>query len=193
MFEGIARLRSGYHEETFPFWWENHTLKFKGYFKIEWIFIKDVNNKHFAGLYNTEGEEVIKSKDCDTVDAHTANKIIEIFAAKKAKRNIFSDFGYMDEREREYIRKMYEFTAYYNQYNGMGYNGQRFDFSQMSMVGNPLGMMNQMPQQQASQVQVNPMSQPMNGSASMIPQTTVIPGSNLGFQMNPVSKNSKKR
>lgn len=21
MFEGVARLKSGYHEETFPFWW----------------------------------------------------------------------------------------------------------------------------------------------------------------------------
>lgn len=52
MFEGVARLKSAYHEETFPFWWENHTLKFKGYFEIEWVYIKDINNKHFSGLYN---------------------------------------------------------------------------------------------------------------------------------------------
>ena len=50
---------------------------------------------------------MVKSKDCDTVDAQTTNRIIQIFAAKKAKRNIFTDFGFMDEREREYVRKMY--------------------------------------------------------------------------------------
>lgn len=60
------------------------------------MYIKDVNNKHFAGLYNYEGEEVIKSKDCDTLDSETANKMLEIFAGKKSKRNIFMDFGYMD-------------------------------------------------------------------------------------------------
>jgi hypothetical protein len=53
MFEGVARISSAYHPETFPFWWENHTLKFQGYFEIEWVYIKDVNNKKFAGLYNS--------------------------------------------------------------------------------------------------------------------------------------------
>ena len=100
MFEGVALLKSGYHEETFPFWWENHTLKFKGYFQIEWIYIKDVNNKHFHNLYNAEGEEVVKSKDCDTVEGNTTRKMLEIFSERKLKRNIFWDFAFMDERER---------------------------------------------------------------------------------------------
>ena len=55
MFEGVAKLVSGYYDDTFPFWWQNHTLKFKGYFLIEWIYIKDINNKHFNDLYNYEG------------------------------------------------------------------------------------------------------------------------------------------
>lgn len=85
----------------------------------------------------------------------------------------------------------------------MGYNGHRYDFSQMNMVGNPLGMMNQMPQppQNQNQVQMNAqMNQQNNGNNGMnMPQTMMrpngneIPGSNLGFQMNPVSKNSKKK
>lgn len=68
MFEGVARLVSDYYEETFPFWWENHSLKFKGFFFIEWIYIKDVNYKHFDGLYNMDNEELVKSKDCDYLD-----------------------------------------------------------------------------------------------------------------------------
>lgn len=52
MFEGVAKLVSNYNEETFPFWWQNHNNKFKGYFNIEWTYIKDINYKHFEGLYN---------------------------------------------------------------------------------------------------------------------------------------------
>lgn len=142
MFEGVARLKSGYHEETFPFWWENHTLKFKGYFELEWVYIKDVNNKHFNSLYNTEEEEVIKSKDCDTLDSATTLKMLNVFHVRKSRRSIFMDFAYMDERESQYIRKMYELTAYYNShYNMMGYNRQGYDFSQLNLVGNPLNTM----------------------------------------------------
>jgi len=56
MFEGVARLVSGYHEESFPLWWENQSLKFKGFFCIEWLYIKDVNYKHLKGLYSLEEE-----------------------------------------------------------------------------------------------------------------------------------------
>ena len=75
----------------------------------------------------------------------------------------------------------------------MGYNGHRYDLNQMNMVGHPLGMMSQMPPP-TNQMPVNQMPQP----SKINPQTTrpngsEIPGSSLGFQMNPVSKNSKKK
>lgn len=90
---------------------------------------------------------------------------------------------------------MYEYTAYYNQYNVMGYNGHRYDMNQVNMVGSPLNMMNQMPQQvnsvNNSSGNTNP---PMNIPPTMMrPNGNEMPGSNLGFQMNPVSKNSKKK
>lgn len=66
-FEGVARLISGYHEETFPFWWENQHGKFKGHFELEWIYIKDITYKHFDGLVNELGEDFVKSKDCDDI------------------------------------------------------------------------------------------------------------------------------
>lgn len=64
------------------------------------MYIKDVNNKHFSGLYNSEGEEVVKSKDCDTLDSETTLRMLKVFQNKKIKRSIFIDFAYMDERER---------------------------------------------------------------------------------------------
>jgi hypothetical protein len=63
----VARLASGYNEETFPFWWENQNGKFKGHFEIEWIYVKDITYKHFNGLKNKDGEEVTRSKDCDEI------------------------------------------------------------------------------------------------------------------------------
>lgn len=63
------------------------------------MYIKDINNKHFSGLYNIEGDEVVKSKDCDTLDSQTTLKMLSIFDKKVVKRNIFVDFAYMDERE----------------------------------------------------------------------------------------------
>lgn len=131
---------------------------------------------------------MVKSKDCDTLDSATTMKMLSAFHDKKSKRNIFMDFAYMDERESQYIRKMYEVTAYYNQYNMMGYNRQQgYDLTQLNLVGNPLGMMT--PQQPIPPNNSIPSMPP----AMMKPNGNEAPGSNLGFQMNPVSKNSKKK
>jgi hypothetical protein len=75
-FEGVARLISGYHEETFPFWWENQHGKFKGHFELEWIYIKDITYKHFDGILNELGEDFVKSKDCDDISEETTRKVL---------------------------------------------------------------------------------------------------------------------
>jgi hypothetical protein len=122
--------------------------------------------------------------------------MLGIFGKKKAKRNIFVDFAYMDEREAQYIRKMYEVTAYYNQFN-VGYSGQGFDMTQFSMMGHPLNLMSN-PMQPPMPV---PMQVPQQSAILSVPPTVARPigtngaevqRSNLGFQMNPVSKNKKK-
>ena len=71
------------------------------------MYIKDVNYKHFEGLYNVENEEVIKSKDCDILDYETTNEMLEIFKKRPLKRWIFDDFEKMDDREKNYTRKVY--------------------------------------------------------------------------------------
>ena len=84
---------------------------------------------------------------------------------------------------------MYEMASYYNQFNMMGYNGHRFDPSQLNMVGTPLNMVNaNTPPPTTAQ---NPIMSPP--PAVMRPNTNEQPGSNLGFQMNPVSKTNKKK
>jgi len=108
---------------------------------------------------------------------------------------------------------MYETTNYYQQQYNMGYDN-RFNLSQLNLTG-----MNPMNQPMNGNVPVNGMGMngsnmnghnfvPMNGQVNMnggmnqmmgIPSTMMKPngneiaGTNLGFQMNPVSKNSKKK
>ena len=77
---------------------------------------------------------------------------------------------------------MHELQAYYNSYQ-MGY-GNGFDLSQFSLAGHPTSLM--------KLGQNNP--QPPPGMA-MPPAMMKPPGNgqaNLGFQMNPISKNKKK-
>lgn len=76
MFEGVAKLSSGLIEDTFPYWWDDFSHKFKDYFKIEWVYIKDVNFYHFERLYNSESEEVSNSKDCDMISTETTQKML---------------------------------------------------------------------------------------------------------------------
>lgn len=77
-------------------------------------------------------------------------------------------------------------ATYYGGYQ-MNYGTNGFDLSQFSLVGHPLNLIN-------SVNPVNPVS-PIMG----VPQTLMRPAgvdaqqrNNLGFQMNPVSKNKKK-
>jgi hypothetical protein len=84
---------------------------------------------------------------------------------------------------------MYEMTNYYGGYqmNQMSYGTNGFDLSQFSLVGHPLNLINAVNP-------VNPLN-PLNPVMG-VPPTLMRPDTqqrnNLGFQMNPVSKNKKK-
>ena len=136
--------------------------------------------------------------------------MLNIFHNKNLKRWIFSDFAFMDERESEYTRKVYEANLIYSQYssfsNGYG-NGfgntsfnpmvnpmmnpmsnpmpnRTFDLSSFSLANHPLNL-------------VNPI-QPTPPVSSAPPALIKPPAAmdnqiaNLGFQLNPVGKNKKK-
>lgn len=137
------------------------------------MYLKDINNKHLAGLYNCEGEEVIKSKDCDILDNETTVKMLSIFEKKQAKRNIFMDFSFMDDRELNYIRKMHEMTHYYQSFQ-MGFSGM--DLGQFSLMGQP---------------HLKAPNMPNNLPPSLMRPDISSQKNSLGFQMNPVSKKRK--
>ena len=80
---------------------------------------------------------------------------------------------------------MYEMASYYGGYQMSYANNNGFDLSQFSLVSHPLNLINTPP--------VNPIN-PVLGvpQALMRPINADSQRSNLGFQMNPVSKNKKK-
>lgn len=171
-FEGVARLVSGYHEETFPFWWENQHGKFKGHFDIEWLYIKDITYRHFEGLKNLEDEDVTKSRDCDELSQDTTNRMLAIFQNYSKNKSIFSSFQFFDEREQNELR------------------------AEMSPEQQQYMYMEQLRQMQMQQMMYSPMYDPQqliskDGTQNNVANKPFVPN-NPGFQMNPVSKDHKK-
>lgn len=137
--------------------------------------------------------------------------MLQIFNDKAMKRFIFDDFEKMDDRQKNYTRKMYEYVLqqqqqqnYYrnmdympnvsqigvnNTANGVYTHQPTINNNNFSYMGNPdkLGTNRfQPPINQPQLINVNP-------KKMMIPNHLDPKGGNsLGFQMNPVSKNRKK-
>ena len=116
--------------------------------------------------------------------------MLEIYKKKPLKRWIFDDFEKMDDREKNYTRKVYEHVLSQQQYfGGFNYNS----FKQMTPgIDKPMVSSQSMyPQQVLLQPTMMPIPTQM-----LRPQHLDPNGSNgtnfLGFQMNPVSKNRKK-
>ena len=165
MFEGVARLTSGINEDLFPYWWDDFNHKFRDYFHVEWLYIKDVNYNHFEGLVNVDGEDVVKSKDCDSLSPQTTLDMLNIFQNKPMKGKwIFNDFDFMDARERDYTRNLQQLT--YTEPMSYNYSMGYFPYQ------TPTNMIPIPPQ----------IMRP-------IPKTS---HTDLGFQMNPISRNRKK-
>ncbi len=79
--------------------------------------------------------------------------------------------------------RSYDNGYYNNNYNVNYQNTQAFDFTQFSLVTHPLSLMNNL----------NPVNPMLNIPTTLMrPNNDTQPRNNLGFQMNPVSKNKKK-
>lgn len=140
------------------------------------------------------------------INSETTLRMLELYQNKQYKRWIFMDFEYMDDRELNYVRKMYEAThkQNYGNYAMFDFRGQHQSMGvQNGSTNQNGGMFTQMQQNQPQQQQMYSPQMGMgfmNGSMPMIvPQQIFRPtgtdpraASNLGFQMNPVSKNKKK-
>jgi len=77
--------------------------KFKGQFKVKWIYVKDVPNgqlRHIR-LENNENKPVTNSRDTQEVPPEKGKMVLKIIHAFKHTTSIFDDFVHYEKRQQE--------------------------------------------------------------------------------------------
>jgi len=102
-FVGVAQMKSAVDfEKNFPGWDQSH--KWKGLFKLSWIFIKDVPNRELRHLKNeyNEGKPVPNSRDCQEVPGEVGAQVLEIFEIYKNTTSILDDYEFYELQEKNH-------------------------------------------------------------------------------------------
>jgi len=77
--------------------------KWKGQFKVKWIFVKDVPNaqlRHIR-LENNENKPVTNSRDTQLVPIEKGKQVLKIMMSYDHKTSIFDDFVHYEKRQEE--------------------------------------------------------------------------------------------
>ncbi|CAD8044722.1 unnamed protein product [Paramecium primaurelia] len=128
-FVGVAKLTSGYKDESFQYWWE--IKKWKGHFNVQWLYVKDVPNKHFEHLKNSDNVEVTRSRDGVFLNWETGKEMMKIFEEFADKKSILNDFTVIDEREQALRQYKYQMQQQRNQQQYYPYyQYQYYDYQQ---------------------------------------------------------------
>lgn len=90
-----------------------HQDKWKGQFKVKWLYVKDVPNlqlRHIR-LENNENKSVTHSRDVQEVPNPKGQQVIEIIHAFKHNTSIFDDFIHYEQRQLEESTKKVESSS----------------------------------------------------------------------------------
>lgn len=100
-FCGMAEMLSGVdYNATGSVWVQD---KFKGQFKVKWIYVKDVPNgqlRHIR-LENNENKPVTNSRDTQEVPPDKGKQVLKIIHTYKHQTSIFDDFIHYEKRQEE--------------------------------------------------------------------------------------------
>ena len=125
-FMGIALMNSDVeYKINFNYWSQND--KWKGFFFVNWICIKDVPNRMFKNIINelNDHKPVISSRDTQEISTSAGVKMLEIFRDYPQERTIFNsqtnEFNYMIPRQNE-------ITNYNININNMNNNFRNINF-----------------------------------------------------------------
>jgi hypothetical protein len=101
-FVGVCKMMS---EVTFgeklAHWQMNE--KWAGKFKVEWVFVKDIQNKEFKSIINpsNENKPVTNSRDTQEIPFKEGMRMLEIFKLKKQESSLLDEFENYDNEERK--------------------------------------------------------------------------------------------
>ncbi|TRY75262.1 hypothetical protein TCAL_08309 [Tigriopus californicus] len=100
-FCGMAEMLSGVdYNATGSVWVQD---KFKGQFKVKWIYVKDVPNgqlRHIR-LENNENKPVTNSRDTQEVPPDKGKQVLKIIHTYKHQTSIFDDFIHYEKRQED--------------------------------------------------------------------------------------------
>lgn len=110
-FCGVARMKSKviYDSEKTQNLWHvdqknegGQNSKWRGYFDIEWLYIKDVPNRQFSKIKNPWNyhRPVFHSRDCQDMPSNEGESIIKVFHNYKHDTSLFEDFEYYEKLEK---------------------------------------------------------------------------------------------
>lgn len=77
--------------------------KWKGQFRVRWIYVKDVPNvqlRHIR-LENNEGKPVTNSRDTQEVPFEKGRHVLKIMHQYRHSTSIFDDFSHYEKRQEE--------------------------------------------------------------------------------------------
>jgi hypothetical protein len=78
--------------------------KWKGYFQVKWIIIKDVPNKVLKKLTNSfnENKSVVASRDTQEIEKNAGAQMLKIISDYDSKSSILDDFDIFKANETNY-------------------------------------------------------------------------------------------
>merc|ERR1712198_500697 len=79
--------------------------KWKGQFKVKWIYVKDVPNgqlRHIR-LENNENKPVTNSRDTQEVPPEKGKQVLKTIHSYKHTTSIFDDFNHYEKRQEEEV------------------------------------------------------------------------------------------
>lgn len=98
-FCGVAQMISAVdYNSNSSVWAQN---KWKGVFKVRWIYVKDVPNQQLRSitLENNENKAVTHSRDAQEVPNAKGKQVLKIIHEYKHTTSIFDDFSHYEERQ----------------------------------------------------------------------------------------------
>lgn len=117
-FCGVAQMLTAVDYNTVSSVWSQS--KWKGSFKVKWIYVKDVPNTHMRHirLENNENKPVTNSRDAQEVPNVQGIEVLRIISAFKHVTSIFDDFVHYEKRQQEEVD-----TKKMDPYGGGKYGG----------------------------------------------------------------------
>ncbi|CAG8576851.1 24797_t:CDS:2 [Cetraspora pellucida] len=100
-FCGMAEMLTPVDYTTSSNVWQQD--KWKGVFKVKWIFVKDIPNgqlRHIR-IVNNENKPVTNSRDTQELYLEPGREMLKIFFDYRSKTSILDDFEFYDKRQQE--------------------------------------------------------------------------------------------